>query len=143
MLSAVVNRHLVTNWIATPLIAELATRWVADGTAVELVRWQRQALRQRQEVVAEMLAGIPYKAHREGLHLWLPLETPEAEELFVAQARLRGVAVAPGRSFQMGSIRQPAVRVSVGSTTEAELRTGLKVIANLHRSDPEPLLLAI
>ncbi len=143
MLPAVMNRHLVTNWIATPLIAELATRWVADGTAIELVHWQRQSLRRRQAVAADILAGLPYLAHAEGLHVWLPLDSPAAEELFVAQARLRGVALAPGRSFQTGPIHHPAVRVSVGSTSEAELRTGLSVIAHLHRSDPEPLLLAI
>lgn len=143
MLPAVTNRHLVTNWIATPIIAELATRWVADGTAAELVRWQRGALRRRQAIVAELLSGIEHRAHPEGLHVWLPLQSREAEELFVAQARLRGVALAPGQSFQTGAIRQPAVRISVGSTSEAELRAGLRTVANLYRADPEPLLLAI
>ncbi|KAA0968107.1 PLP-dependent aminotransferase family protein [Aureimonas fodinaquatilis] len=143
MLSAVMNRHLVTNWIATPLIAELATRWVVDGTAAELVRWQRQALRQRQRLAAQELAGIHYRAHPEGLHLWIPLASVQEEELFVSQARLRGVAIAPGRSFQTGSISQPAVRISVGSTSEAELQAGLRVVGNLLRSAPEPLLLAI
>lgn len=143
MLPAVTNRHLVTNWIATPLVAEIATRWVIDGAARELVRWQRAALRRRQALVARLLEGVPYRAHREGLHVWLPLPSRQSEDLFVAQARLRGVAVAPGRSFQTGSIQQPAVRISVGSTDEADLAAGLSVVANLYRSEPEPLLLAI
>lgn len=143
LLPAVTNRHLVTNWIATPLVAELATRWVADGTAAELVRWQRSALRRRQLIAGEMLAGIAHRAHPEGLHVWLPLPSHAAEELFVAQARLRGVALAPGQSFQMGSMQQPAVRISVGSTSEAELRAGLRIVSNLYHADPEPLLLAI
>ncbi len=137
------NRHLVTNWIATPLIAEIATRWVADGTALELVRWQRGALRRRQAVAAEMLVGIPYRSHAQALHAWISLESRAAEDLFVAQARLRGVAVAPGRSFQTGASEQPAVRISLGSTTEEELRAGLRIMTNLIHSDPEPLLLAI
>lgn len=143
ILPAVTNRHLVTNWIATPLIAELATRWVADGTAAELVRWQRGALRRRQAVAGELLADIEHHAHPEGLHVWLPLASREAEDLFVSQARLRGVAVAPGKSFQTGSIRKPAIRLSVGSTNEAELRAGLRVVVNLARVNPEPLLHAI
>ncbi|GGE03061.1 GntR family transcriptional regulator [Aureimonas endophytica] len=143
MLAAVTNRHLVTNWIATPLIAEIATRWVADGTAIELVRWQRGALRRRQAVAAEMLVGIPYRSHAQALHAWIPLESRAAEDLLVAQARLRGVAIAPGRSFQTGATEQPAVRISLGSTTEEELRSGLRIMSNLIRSDPEPLLLAI
>jgi hypothetical protein len=35
------------------------------------------------------------------------------------------------------------VRISLGSTTEAELRAGLGVVANLLSAHPEPLLLAI
>ena len=39
--AAVANRHLVSNWMATPMVAEIASKWVIDGTAMELVRWQR------------------------------------------------------------------------------------------------------
>ena len=143
MLSAVVNRHLVTSWIATPLVAEIATRWVTDGTALELVNWQRAALRRRHAVAREVLAGIDFKAHPDGLHIWLPLEGGREENLFIAQARLRGVAVAPGNSFQTGETRQSAARISVGSTSEAEFRSGIGVVSSLIRSNPEPLLLAI
>jgi hypothetical protein len=41
------------------------------------------------------------------------------------------------------SVRSPAVRISVGSTSEADMRAGLAIVANLVRSDPEPVLLAI
>ncbi|MCB8836417.1 PLP-dependent aminotransferase family protein [Aurantimonas sp. VKM B-3413] len=143
MLSAVVNRHLVTNWIATPMVAEIATRWVANGTAMELVKWQRQAIRKRQAIARELLSGIEFKAHPEALHVWLPLSGGREESLFIAQARLRGVAIAPGSSFRTGEVRQTAVRISVGSTSEEEFRTGMGVISSLIRSDPEPLLLAI
>ena len=62
---------------------------------------------------------------REGLHVWLPLPASRTEEVFVAQARLHGVAIAPGQSFRTtGAPRQPAVRISLGSTSEAELRDG-------------------
>ncbi|RWG67297.1 PLP-dependent aminotransferase family protein, partial [Mesorhizobium sp.] len=142
--AAVANRHLVSNWMATPMVAEIATRWVNDGTAFELVNWQRGALRRRQEIAAEMLAGVDYRSHREGLHLWLELPGDRAEESFVAQARLRGVAIAPGTSFRIADTPwHPAVRISLGSTTEGELRSGLSVVAKLLLGDPEHLLLAI
>jgi hypothetical protein len=35
------------------------------------------------------------------------------------------------------------VRIAVGSTSEAELRAGLGTVADLYRSEPEPVLLAI
>ena len=66
------------------------------------------------------------------------------EEGFVAQARLQGVAIAPGASFRISDAPwQPAVRISLGSTTEGELRAGLGVIARLLLGEPEHLLLAI
>ena len=142
--AAVANRHLVTSWIATPLIAEIATRWVEDGTALELVLWQRAALTRRQTVAAGILDGIRYASHPEGLHIWLPLPPARKEDEFVSHARLQGVAIAPGASFVTSpSVRSPAVRISVGSTSEADMRAGLAIVANLVRSDPEPVLLAI
>ncbi|TIT16642.1 MAG: PLP-dependent aminotransferase family protein, partial [Mesorhizobium sp.] len=66
------------------------------------------------------------------------------EESFVSQARLRGVAIAPGSSFRIAEASwHPAVRISLGSTAEAELRAGLSVVAKLLLGDPEHLLLAI
>jgi DNA-binding transcriptional MocR family regulator len=142
--AALANRHLVSNWMATPMVTEIASKWVADGTAMEMVRWQREALARRHRIAGELLSGVGARAHDESLHLWLPLPESWSEESFVAQARLRGVAVAPGISFRISEEPwRPAVRISLGSTTEAELRHGLGTIATLLRGDPEHLLLAI
>lgn len=142
--AAVANRHLVSNWMATPAMVEVATRWVSNGTAMELVNWQRRALARRHEIAAEALAGLAYHAHPQSLHVWLPLTCQHTEEGFVAQARLRGVAIAPGASFHTADQgHAPAVRISLGSTSEAELRTGLGIVASLAQGNPEALLLAI
>lgn len=142
--AAVANRHLVSNWMATPMVAEIASKWVTDGTAMELVKWQRAALRRRQEIAAEMLTGVGYRAQRDALHLWLELPDDRSEEGFVSQARLRGVAIAPGTSFRIAETPwHPAIRISLGSTTEGELRAGLSVVAKLLLGEPEHLLLAI
>lgn len=142
--AAVANRHLVSNWMATPSIAEIATRWVSDGTATELVNWQRRALATRHAIAEETLGRLPHRSHPQGLHVWLPLPEGHLEDAFVSQARLRGVAIAPGASFRTAdSGWHPAVRISLGSTTEQELRTGLGIIASLALGDPEALLLAI
>ena len=142
--AAVANRHLVSNWMATPLVAEIASKWVADGTATELVRWQRAAIARRHVIAEEMLQGTGARGCKDSLHLWLQLPEGWSEESFVAQARLRGVAVAPGLSFRISDKPwHPAVRISLGSTTEAELQHGLGTVATLLRGDPEHLLLAI
>nr|WP_217807982.1 PLP-dependent aminotransferase family protein [Oceanibacterium hippocampi] len=144
LLASALNRHLVTNWMASSLIAELARQWVVDGTADELVRWQRQALARRQRDAAAVLGDICYTSHEQGLHLWLPLPEGRSESDFVSFARLRGVAVAPGSSFHAGAQPSPpGIRVSVGSTGADELRTGLGIIASLYRGAPEPALLTL
>jgi DNA-binding transcriptional MocR family regulator len=142
--AAVANRHLVSNWMATPMVAEIASRWVSDGTAMELVEWQRGALHRRHAIAAEVLGALPYRSHPESLHIWMPLTACRTEEGFVAQARLQGVAIAPGASFRTSQAEwHPAIRISLGSTTEAELRTGLGIVSRLLLGDPEHLLLAI
>ncbi|MCY0093683.1 PLP-dependent aminotransferase family protein [Hoeflea ulvae] len=142
--SAVTNRHLVSNWMATPAIAEIATRWVGDGTAGELVDWQRKALVVRHAIAGEKLAGLDCRAHPQSLHVWLHLPAGHTEEGFVSQARLRGVAIAPGSSFRIADLGwRPAVRISLGSTTEQELGIGLDVIASMAIGDPEAALLVI
>jgi len=144
MIAAVANRHLVTNWIATPLIAEIATRWITDGTAWELLEWQRSALEARHAVANQVLGALPRRAHPNSLHIWLPLPPPWDEAALVTHARLQGVAIAPGSAFATEPpATPPAIRISLGSTSAPELRQGLEVIARLIRGAPEPALLAI
>jgi DNA-binding transcriptional MocR family regulator len=142
--AAVANRQLVTNWMATPMVAEIASKWVEDGTALELMLWQRAALRRRHTIAAEVMGTVRYLSHPNGLHMWLPLPEGHGEERFVAQARLQGVGIAPGSSFRISDAPwRPAVRISLASTTEQELRSGLAIIGNLLLADPERFLLAI
>jgi DNA-binding transcriptional MocR family regulator len=144
LVPAAANRQLVTSWMATALLAEIAARWIEDGTALSLVRWQRNALRRRQKIAAEILRDLPYSAHPGGLQVWLRLPAGVREDQFVAQARLHGVGLAPGASFATSpDPGWPAVRIAIGATSEAELRVGLGIVADLHRSRPEPPLLAI
>ncbi|MGO7580477.1 hypothetical protein ACC699_37725, partial [Rhizobium ruizarguesonis] len=83
-------------------------------SAMELVNWQRRALSRRNAIAAEMLAGLSYRAHPQSLHVWLPLSGNNTEEGFVSQARLRGVAIEPGKTFHTADQGwTPAVRISL------------------------------
>lgn len=142
--SAAANRHLVTNWMATLILAEIAARFINDGTAVELLEWQKAALKERNAMAAEVFAGIPFNASPNGLHVWLPLPEAWSEQAFVAHARLQGVAVAPGSAFAVSDpLDDPGIRICLGAATETALKRGLEVVARLLRSKPEPALLAI
>jgi DNA-binding transcriptional MocR family regulator len=142
--SAAMNRHLVTNWMATGLVAEIATRWIEDGTARTLLDWQRKVVVARNRLAADILRDIPHVATPHGLHLWLPLTGLWTEEAFVAHARHHGVAVAAGSAFAIGDpVAHRGVRVCLGAGREADLSRGLSVLARLARSRPEPALLAV
>ncbi|MER9304284.1 PLP-dependent aminotransferase family protein [Mesorhizobium sp. M0496] len=135
------NRHLVTSWMATPLMEELATNWVQDGIAIELVQWQREALASRHRIFKEKLGGYPHSTHPEGLHVWMPLPEGYNEAGFVAHTRSLGVAIAAASSFLAGeNPLYPAIRISLGSVSEEALSAGLEAIASVLAAPPEPPL---
>lgn len=125
-------------WMAPPLMAEIAARWITDGTAERLMDWQRTETAARQALAAERLAGHGYRAQPGGFHLWLPLPEPWREGEFVAAARASGVALAPAEVFAVG--RQPtppAVRVCVSAQPDrASLVRGLDILAGLLARPP-------
>ena len=102
---------------------------------------QTAALAERHVLAAEALGGWMPTCHPESLHLWINLPEAWPEVDFVTQARLMGVAVAPGNAFcatEKG--RAQAVRISLGSTRADDLRRGLATIAGLLTDAPEALL---
>ncbi len=144
MVAAARTRHLVTSWMATALMAEIASRWIADGTAAELLLWQKEHLARRNALARRLLAGLSHEAAPGGLHLWLPLPEPWSEAAFVAHARHYRVAVAAGASFAITDLpRDAGVRICLGAGSEADLEAGLATIHRLATSEPEPALLAV
>jgi DNA-binding transcriptional MocR family regulator len=134
-----------TSWMATPLVAELATRWIQDGTADELVQWQREQLAMRHAVVDEALAGFDYASRRNGLHLWLTLPEHWRAEGLVAEARLRNVAITPAEPFTVQrEAAINAVRISIGAArTETQLRQGLEFVTDMLKREPEPFYMPV
>ena len=145
LVASITSRQLALSWTATPLVAEIAARWVTDGTAGELLLWQRAALAERHVIVREVLGDIEHFTHPSSLHVWLPLPQGWGVDQLVTHARLRGVAVAPASAFAVNPSTNPqAVRISVGSPRSGEdLRRGLEAIASLVAAAPEPLSLAL
>ena len=141
--AAAANRHLVTNWMVTAIMAEIGSRWISDGTAERMLDWQRKALGRRNRLVARIFSGIPYHGSENGMHIWLPLPQSWTEEEFVAHASRSGVAVGPGSSFAVSEVSvEPGVRICLGAETIQDLERGLTIICRLLRSQPEPVLLA-
>ncbi|MDN5788558.1 PLP-dependent aminotransferase family protein [Pseudorhodobacter sp.] len=139
--TAVSNRHLVANWMATPPMVDLLSHWIEDGTVMDLAMWQRQAMQERHRIAQEVLGKNMPACHPNSLHLWLDLAAGWTETSFVDQARRRGVAVAAGQAFRVGDkAKRPAIRVSLGSTLAADLRRGLGILQSTFSDEPEIIL---
>ncbi|KPQ07117.1 MAG: putative transcriptional regulator [Rhodobacteraceae bacterium HLUCCA12] len=143
--TAAFSRHMVTNWMASPLVAELSARLIERGEALELLRWQRRALARRNIIARQLLDGLDMAGGAHGLHVWLTLSDGWDEAGFVRSARLRGVAIAPGSAFETGNSRPrpQGVRICLGAPDERGLRDALTVIARLARNRPEPDFLTL
>lgn len=138
MAAAVANRHLVTNWLATPALMEVLSHWVQNGTMDRLIGWQRNALADRHAIVRQMLPDACINAHPQSLHLWMLLPEGRQEDDVVRQLQYRGVAVASGRAFRISERgRREAIRIAVGPTEAEDLRTGLRIVRQMLQEDAE------
>jgi len=132
-----------TSYMAPPLMAAVATAWIADGTADRLVLAKRAMAAARSQLVGAILGGLPMRRHPAGTHLLLmPPPAWHGEEL-IAAARRRGVALAPLSAFAVGrSVPESlapanAVRLCYGTPRhDADLERGLRILAELLRLGP-------
>jgi DNA-binding transcriptional MocR family regulator len=128
-----------TTWMAAPLMAEIAARWIEDGTAETILGRKRREAAARQRLAVQALNGAEVRTHPDAYHLWLPLPKPWRSESFVEAARRRGVAVTAAAAFAVGRGAAPdAVRVCLGAARDrGELERGLRVLAGLLAAAPE------
>lgn len=126
--------------MATPLMAEIAARWIDDGTADAFVAYQRRETAVRREIAARALAGIPCPTHPKSFHLWLPLPEPWRAGTFVTELRAKGVLVLPAEALAVAPATAPhAVRVCLGAVRgRAAVERGLDVLAATLRAGPRP-----
>ncbi|NBH12601.1 PLP-dependent aminotransferase family protein, partial [Amycolatopsis sp. SID8362] len=81
-----------TTWNTPALTAELARRWLDDGTVDRLETRKREDARRRQAVAAEVLAGLPLVTHPSSYFLWLPLVPDSRSDRIAAALARRRVA---------------------------------------------------
>lgn len=133
-----------TIFMAPPLMAEVARRWVESGLLMRFVAEKRRIGRERQALARRLLAdtgATMAPTHPNALHAWLALPEPWTDEAFAAEARRNGVLVTAGAHFAIGRPPIEAVRLALGSaTTPAVLERGLTILAGLLRGSAEPTL---
>ncbi|MEV4146444.1 PLP-dependent aminotransferase family protein [Amycolatopsis sp. NPDC049691] len=117
-----------TTWNTPALIAEIARRWLDDGTVDRLEAQKREDARRRQAVAAEVLAGLPVAAHPSSYFLWLPLAPDARADRIAAALARRRVAVATAEPFATTPTVPHALRLALGSVGLAELRDALEAV---------------
>jgi DNA-binding transcriptional MocR family regulator len=127
-----------TNWVTAPLCGEIATRWIEDGTAENVIRRKKAEAAARVDIARRVLSGADLRTDAHGLHAWLTLPQPwESAASFASEARRRGVAVAPADVFAVGGRIPNAVRLSLSAPADRDVMTeGLKKLARLLEDAP-------
>ena len=125
-------------WVNPPLVAEIARRWIDDGTAMRTLVGRREAANRRMRLLAGTLRaeGLAYRPG--GLHAWLRLPPPWTGEAFAREALQRRVQVVPSASFFTGTHQDlQAVRICIGPPhSDEEIVRGAAILADILASPP-------
>ena len=128
----------VTTWFAPSLGAEIAARWIMDGTAERLLAWQRKELAERHALARRILPEGLTVSQPSSLHLWLTLPEPWRGEAFAAELRQRGVLATSAETFAVGRGHPPhAMRLCLcGVADRRQVERGLEIVAETLRYAP-------
>ncbi|PMR73237.1 PLP-dependent aminotransferase family protein [Billgrantia endophytica] len=135
-------RMRATTWMATPLIFEIADRWIADGTVEVMAAEQRDLLAERQALAARLLGHHAMFSRPTSLHVWITLPDAWRAEELQQQAEQEGLAITTAVPFMVEQTPPPRrIRVSLGAEQDiARLEDGLKRLAVLLDEAPPPMM---
>jgi DNA-binding transcriptional MocR family regulator len=131
-------RLRATTVMASPVTTAIATEWIADGTAADLLAFVRAESRARQSIAAAALAGVDYRASPDGFHLWLPLPPGWSRVNFATHLRDSGIGVVTSDAFAVGAAPIEAVRICLGGTASRDqIRRALELVASALAQPPD------
>ena len=95
-----------------PLMLDIISTWITDGTAQELVAWQRAEFAERRKLARKAFNGIA-EIRSNASWVWVELPEPWTPGQFVSAASVKGINVWPSERFVIGrTAAPPAVRQS-------------------------------
>ena len=137
------RRHLrAAVWMTSPILAEVATHWLASGVLGQWIEARRSEAAEHQSLAMRALGRHGYRGPTYGTHGWLPLSLPWDAERFMHFAQRHGVAVTPGTEFRLPRRRSgdsvQGVRLSLCSTQSTqEFHVALGGLATLLDEGPQ------
>ncbi|MCG8435787.1 MAG: PLP-dependent aminotransferase family protein, partial [Gammaproteobacteria bacterium] len=120
-------------WMPPPLMIEIASRWIEDGTADRLNEAQCAEALARQAIAERILPNRLLRANSPGFHVWLDLPEPWSPQDFQAEAERQGVKFAIGETFAVERSAAPnGIRLCLSHEASRDrVERGLRTIAAL------------
>ncbi|HEY4665223.1 MAG TPA: PLP-dependent aminotransferase family protein, partial [Comamonas sp.] len=129
--------------MVAPMNAALATQWILEGSAHELMAGVRKEARRRHWMARDILAGR-YTGAGDGLHVWLELPGYWSSLQLARAADGEGIAITPAEAFAIGSSSVNAIRISLGCIQDrGRLQAGLLRLSNLLAQRPDSYRTAV
>ena len=129
----------VTSWMASPILAEIASRWVMDGTANHLIEGQKKLISKRQALVRKYFAKYLSGGSPQALSCWINIPEHWQPDHLTAELRKRQVAVSSSSPFSADKTAiTHAIRVCIGvDCSDAQFEQGLLTIYDLFNQYPQ------
>ncbi|MFD2204095.1 PLP-dependent aminotransferase family protein [Kiloniella antarctica] len=128
-----------TCWMASPITAEIATRWIMSGAADRILEARKISARRRVEIARKIFADYEMESETLGIYVWLYLPAPWRSSQFTHAASRAGVTISASEAFIVGRKAPPhAVRICLGQTdTDEKLIRGLEILAEILSKGPD------
>lgn len=119
----------LSSWMPPPLMAEIASRWIEDGTALRLNEGQRLHAARRQAMAKEVLLGHSFKSDPCGFHLWLTLPDQCSGADVLQTLSRAGVLIQPADTFAIASRELAAMRICLShENSDERVVAGLRLV---------------
>jgi DNA-binding transcriptional MocR family regulator len=103
-----------TCWMASPLSMALASEWIENGSAGQLLEQQIAEISRRKQLVSGVLEEVGYKTHPNSPHFWIEVPEPWRASQVAAELRENNYLVATAEAFAVGHGAVPQfIRASV------------------------------
>ncbi|WP_260729715.1 PLP-dependent aminotransferase family protein [Dactylosporangium roseum] len=108
-----------------PVAIDIARRWLTDGTAGQMLDWQRQEMRRRFAAAHQRLGtcAAVRAVRTAGLHAWLRLHDPWTPTEVIATAAKLDIQIGPTSFFHVDATNAPSelargVRLCLGNARD-------------------------
>ncbi|MCF8481919.1 MAG: PLP-dependent aminotransferase family protein [Rhodospirillum sp.] len=120
-------------WMPPPLMAEIAARWIREGSAARMTEARRAVTARRRVLAREVLGGFDGGVGDHSPHVWLAAPDGWTADSLKTEAARRGVWITEGSAFAADPATCPeAVRICLGhEADEDRLRRGLACLRDI------------